>query len=40
MNFKMIELYIEFLTNFVGENALDKEDIGRLIKAQQHIYFE
>ena len=36
----MIELYMEFLTNFVGENALDKDDISRLMKAQQNIYFE
>ena len=40
INFKMIELYMEFLTNFVGENALDKDDISRLMKAQQNIYFE
>lgn len=40
INFKMIELYIEFVSKFVSEGALDKGDISRLSKLQQNIYFE
>lgn len=39
INFKMIELYIEFVSKFVSQNALDKDDISRLSKLQQNIYF-
>lgn len=40
INFKMIELYLEFFTNFVNENVMDKESISRLMKVQQHMHFE
>ena len=39
INFKMIELYLEFFTNFVNENVMDKESVNRLMKVQQHMHF-
>jgi len=40
INFKMIELYLEFFAGFVNENVLDRESVGRLMKVQQHMHFE
>lgn len=30
----MIELYIEFMSKFVSDKALEKEDISQLVKLQ------
>lgn len=40
INFKMIELYLEFFTNFVNEDVMDRESVNRLMKVQQHMHFE
>ena len=35
----MIDIYIEFMTKFVKEKSLDKDDVDRLLKLQQNIFF-
>lgn len=39
INFKMIDFYIEFMTTFIKEKPLDQDDIDRLAKLQQNIFF-
>ena len=36
----MIELYLEFFSNFVNQNVMDKDSVSRLMKVQQHMHFQ
>ena len=40
INFKMIELYLEFCANFVTGKAMEKESVAGLMRLQERMNFE